>query len=328
MICSLALRRLAPSHGALFSPPPYLRLRGGAEIEGLVKSATSFALNRQVDVTDLSKAIDEESIKVTMEDFVQALGEVKPAFGAVVDALESYRLRGVVDYGARHRHLLASCQTLVAQAGGSEGTPLVTCLLEGAAGAGKTALAATVALESGFPFAKVVSAESMVGFSEAAKCAAIAKVFDDAYKSPLSVVVLDEIERLLEFVAIGPRFSNAVLQTLLVLLKKAPPAGRRLFVIGTTSVGSVMEEMDVAQTFNVALHVPVLSREEMRTVLGQLGAFAGQDLEAAVLEVGEGVPIKRLLLLLDLARQGLPEEQAAVPLERWTRVIADLSLGG
>lgn len=38
--------------------------RSGAEIEGLVKSATSFALNRQVDVTDLTKPIDEESIKV------------------------------------------------------------------------------------------------------------------------------------------------------------------------------------------------------------------------------------------------------------------------
>lgn len=29
-----------------------------------MKSATSFALNRQVDVTDLTKPIDEESIKV------------------------------------------------------------------------------------------------------------------------------------------------------------------------------------------------------------------------------------------------------------------------
>ena len=36
----------------------------GAEIEGLVKSAVSFALNRQVDVSDLSKPIDEENIKV------------------------------------------------------------------------------------------------------------------------------------------------------------------------------------------------------------------------------------------------------------------------
>lgn len=36
----------------------------GAEIEGLVKSATSFALNRQVDVNDLSKPIDEDNLKV------------------------------------------------------------------------------------------------------------------------------------------------------------------------------------------------------------------------------------------------------------------------
>lgn len=39
----------------------------GAELEGLVKSATSFALNRQVDVTDLSRPIDEDNIKVRLE---------------------------------------------------------------------------------------------------------------------------------------------------------------------------------------------------------------------------------------------------------------------
>ena len=37
----------------------------GAEIEGLVKSATSFALNRQVDVNDLAKPIDEANLKVS-----------------------------------------------------------------------------------------------------------------------------------------------------------------------------------------------------------------------------------------------------------------------
>lgn len=31
-------------------------------------------------------------------------------------------------------------------------------------------------------------------------------------QSPASVIVLDDIERLLEYVAIGPRFSNAILQ--------------------------------------------------------------------------------------------------------------------
>ncbi|XP_026306399.1 vesicle-fusing ATPase-like isoform X1 [Piliocolobus tephrosceles] len=49
------------------------------------------------------------------------------------------------------------------------------------------------------------------------------QIFDDAYKSQLSCVVVDDIERLLDYVPIGPRFSNLVLQALLVLLKKAPP---------------------------------------------------------------------------------------------------------
>ncbi len=36
----------------------------GAELEGLVKSAASYALNRNVDINDLHKPLDEEAIKV------------------------------------------------------------------------------------------------------------------------------------------------------------------------------------------------------------------------------------------------------------------------
>ncbi|MCO5614385.1 hypothetical protein L7F22_068665 [Adiantum nelumboides] len=92
---------------------------------------------------------------------------------------------------------------------------------------GNTAMAATVAIDSEFPFIKIISAENMVGYSESSKCGTITKVFEDAYKSPLSIIILDDIERLLEYVNIGPRFSNLILQTLLVLLKRLPPKGRR-----------------------------------------------------------------------------------------------------
>ena len=68
----------------------------------------------------------------------------------------------------------------------SETTSLLTCLLEGPSGAGKTALAATLGLESGFPFVKVITSDNMVGYSEAAKCQQIAKVFDDAYRVRVS----------------------------------------------------------------------------------------------------------------------------------------------
>jgi hypothetical protein len=50
-----------------------------------------------------------------MADFEAALAEVKPAFGAVVDTLETYRLNGMIDSGDTYRHLRSTCQTLVQQ---------------------------------------------------------------------------------------------------------------------------------------------------------------------------------------------------------------------
>ncbi len=52
-------------------------------------------------------------------------------------------------------------------------------------------------MASEFPFIKLISPETMIGFSEPQKIAQLSKVFTDSYKSPLSVVVVDSIERLL-----------------------------------------------------------------------------------------------------------------------------------
>lgn len=84
-------------------------------------------------------------------------------------------------------------------------------------------MAAYIAKRSEFPFIKVCSPDDMVGYNEAAKCSHIRKIFDDAYKSPLSCIVIDNVERLLAYSPIGPQYSNAVLQALLVLLGKRPP---------------------------------------------------------------------------------------------------------
>lgn len=51
------------------------------------------------------------------------------------------------------------------------------------------------------------------------------------------------------------------------------------------------------------------------------------QLDAAVGElIDPEVPIKRLLLLLDLARQGQPEEERAASLTRWVQVLRDLAV--
>ncbi len=82
----------------------------------------------------------------------------------------------------------------------------------------------------------------------------------------------------MEYVAIGPRFSNLILQVLLVLVKKQPPASRKLLVIGTTSAGEVLDSMALTEVFNVSLHVPSLKAEEVVRVLRDQEAFELRDI--------------------------------------------------
>ncbi|CAN6689803.1 unnamed protein product [Malus baccata var. baccata] len=275
----------------------------GAELEGVVKSAVSFALNRQLSLDDLTKPVDEESIKVTMDDFLHALQEIVPAFGASTDDLQRCRLNGMVDCGDRHKHIYQRAILLVEQVKLSKGSPLVTCLLEGPSGSGKSALAATVGIDSDFPYVKIVSAETMIGLHESTKCAQIVKVFEDAYKSPLSIIILDDIERLLEYVAIGPRFSNLISQTLLVLLKRLPPKGKKLLVFGTTSELGFLDSIGFCDTFSVTYNVPTLKMEDAKKVLAQLNVFADEDIDAAA-EALNDMPIKKLYMLIEMAAQG------------------------
>ena len=106
-------------------------------------------------------------------------------------------LAGIIPWGPQVQEILDYGKDAVRVVAASQRTPLVSFLLRGNAGCGKTALAAYVAKLSEFPFVKILSPENMVGFNEAAKCAAIKKVFEDAYKSELSCVVIDDIDRLL-----------------------------------------------------------------------------------------------------------------------------------
>ncbi|KAF6256958.1 N-ethylmaleimide sensitive fusion protein [Scenedesmus sp. NREL 46B-D3] len=302
----------------------------GAEIEGLVKSAASYALNRNVDINDLHKPLDEDNIKVTQSDFEAALSEVQPAFGANTENLSKAMTHGVIDYGDAYKHLANTLRTLVSQVQSSAKTPMMSVLLEGPSGSGKTALAASAAIASQFPFAKIISPEDMVGYSEQSKGSHITKVFEDAYKSPLSIVILDDIERLLEYVAIGPRFSNAILQVLLVLVKKQPPAGRKLLIIGTSSAGDVLEPMGLSAAFNVQLHVPALRGDEVEAVMMAGNSFAEADLRQAVETLvslcgSAVVPVKKLLLWMEMARQELAEPNGPIPLEAWEKVLRDLS---
>lgn len=296
----------------------------GAEIEGLVKSAASFSFDRQIDATNPTKPLDPSKIKVTRPDFERALGEVKPAFGISTAEFANCAPNGIIEYGDAFAKVMHTCKLFVQQVQNSNRTPLVSVLLEGAVGCGKTALAATLAMGSGFPYVKLISPEGLVGYSETAKCTKINKYFEDAYKSPLSVIVVDDIERLLDYVPIGPRFSNAVLQTLLVLLKRQPPPKRKLLILATSSNRDVLEAMEFMDVFNAAVHVPnVNSGLEVVNVLKELKVFSKSDLQLVANQFRGSIPIKKLLMIAEMAQQG---EEGTLS-ERFFKCMADYGMG-
>jgi len=141
----------------------------GAELEGLVKAASSYALTRCVDVKDLSKAPDTKNLILQYADFERALGDVEPKFGAKSTELKAYYRNGFVPYGDTFDGLMGTLERLVEQGRTSARPPLMSVLLQGPPGAGKTAIAAKVAVDSGYPFVRMISADEMIGYSESSK---------------------------------------------------------------------------------------------------------------------------------------------------------------
>lgn len=164
-----------------------------------------------------------------------------------------------------------------------------------------------LAAESGFPFVKHISADSLVGAGEHSKSSAIIEAFENAYKSERSMIILDDIDRIMgtswrlvhDFMAIanasrvettytefvggggGARFLNSVLQTLSVMCRKEPEhTDQKLFVVATTSRPVDMASLGLASgtVFNMSLELHRLSEaDEIAAVLRGIASSASDD---------------------------------------------------
>lgn len=197
----------------------------GAELKGLVSAARSFAFSRHTEVGTMAAVKDDvASIEINRADFMKALTEVRPAYGVSEAELEEAVQSGIINYSAHVDSTMEKMSRVVGMIREDPNMFSTSVLFHGPRASGKTALAAQIAIDSDFPFVKIIRPSDLTGYrDEFAKKEYIHKVFADAYKSPISLLILDDFERLIEWNPIGPRFSMTMLGVLTTLIVSKPP---------------------------------------------------------------------------------------------------------
>lgn len=258
----------------------------GAELEGLVRSAVSAAAS--------------ELSRITTRHFIRSLKDIKPPRVDICN----YEYAGgetghIIIYSREIERITNTCDTLVKHVlDGSSG--LTTVLFNGASGSGKTSLAAYCVekMRSSNCSLKLISIAKLLG--ERHREQAIIKTFTEATAThPFSVIVIDDIENVIEYVPMGQRYNYDILHILRIMLEQSPPLGHNMLVIGTTSVPEVIEQVGLSNYFSFNIDIPlVCDKEHIESIINHIGK--PREMVNAFRDI-DCVSIKKLIRLAKMA---------------------------
>jgi len=219
----------------------------GAEIESVVKNATSFAVNELL-VTD-KKDINEEDIVVEQGHFEKALSEVKPAFGNNKSSIRNLLPPDFEFTFEKNKSIFDEIRQDL-----EEPVRLRTILLQGHPRTGKSSIVTKVALGSEIKYVKLVRPINVIRMDENGKSFYLTDVAMDAYESESSLIIFDDIEVLTNFADLGYNlsFSNKLYQTLLTILKTLPENPKNNLTIICTTASQKLADL-FGKTFDKVL---------------------------------------------------------------------------
>jgi len=247
----------------------------GAELAGLVRSASSFALARAV-------TGDDSSGMVVADDLERALKEVRPALGTQDEVLKMRFPFGISDYSASMKRIMRDLNRFTAPIVSS--TPRLSSLLvvgSGCGGSGATALAAWAAAEASIhgraDYVRFITALDILtaegNGGDEARATALVEKFAEAREMSHSLLVLDDIDQICAGSGLGG-YSSVMISTLRALLRTPPPStnaakpggqlvssrgiGKTLQIIAATS-RSDAACVTLNELFEETIVVPLLS---------------------------------------------------------------------
>lgn len=264
----------------------------GAEIESVVNSAIANSIARTNDILNFNANIKfTKESAITTKDFSDAIDELKPMFGKNIEN----HVENIINYGpsfvAIKNKILDITDLLI----NDSNMHISTILIHGENGTGKTTFAKYIASLSQFSFIKLITPESFIKSNESAKIDTIIKYFDDASKSPFSILILDDIDQIFEYV--DRRFSANIFNTIRTLITKKLQKNK-LLIIATTSQYNILKELNFHKCFNSTINMKCLLPSEILYVLKHLNL--NDNICQHVPSKIDEIPIKHLLFIISL----------------------------
>lgn len=238
----------------------------GAELEGIVRDARSYAVNELVDIKNLGKKIELKDIKVTQSHFDRAISSYVPKFGTTELDINYYIPNGIIDYNQDFidikNELLSNISEFT-----TNSKQLYSILLSGPTGSGKTAFSVWLAKQTNYPFVKVISNNDMVGYSESSKTQYIKEIFEQSYISDIGVIVIDNVDTIIEYYRDtyggGLRFMSSLYNSIKTLIKKIPTKKNHklLLIINYDNMSEFNSNVDIHKEMPLIDEVNTISSQ-------------------------------------------------------------------
>ena len=211
----------------------------GAELEGVVKNAVSYAMAKEFDPKNLS-VIRNIMPNITQTDFLRAVQEIKPQFGTKSEIIDIICSKPLIQYSHAYTETYESIKNKINSMTNGK---LLSVLIHGDHYVGKTTMACWLAKSSNINCVKFINSETLINFPN--KDQQLYDIFNLAYKSESFCLILDSVEKLISHSSLGNVYDNKTLQVIFTILDKVMDLNKKGLIILTSSKSNLMNMINI-----------------------------------------------------------------------------------
>lgn len=221
----------------------------GAELESVVKNAVSYCISKEIDPNNLV-GLKEIKPKIMQWDLIKSVEEIKPQFGSISKEIEIITSKEYELYSKEYREIYLD---VLERINNLKMGNVLTILIQGDSYVGKTTMACQIAKNSGLNCIKFINSEKLLG--NVMKETQLYDIFQQGIKSDSFIMILDCVEKIIEYSKLGNIYSNKILQTIYSILTKIIDSNKKIVIILTSSNSYLMNQLELDSISNYSYNL-------------------------------------------------------------------------